>query len=157
MEQIGILIHRQSIVHSMVDYKDGSIIAQLGIPDMIIPIAYALSYPHHLVNDLPRLELDKIGMLSFEKPDLERFKCLALALEAAKVGGSLPIVLNASNEIAVASFLSGKIRFLDIPSLIERCLEMHRPSPIEDIEVIMEVDHWTRQAAEGIINEKFKQ
>jgi 1-deoxy-D-xylulose-5-phosphate reductoisomerase len=147
IDQISILIHPQSVVHSMVEYKDGSIIAQLGIPDMIIPISYALSYPHHLKNSLPSLELETIGMLSFEKPDLNKFKCLRLALKAAEMGGSTPAVLNGANEIAVESFLEGRIGFLDIPELIEKTIETHKPYPVDSIEAVMEADRWARETA----------
>ena len=147
IDQISILIHPQSVVHSMVEYKDGSIIAQLGIPDMIIPISYALSYPHHLKNSLPPLELETIGMISFEKPDLNKFKCLKLALKAAEMSGSIPTVLNGANEIAVESFLEGRIGFLDIPELIEKTIETHKPYPIDSIEAIMETDRWARETA----------
>jgi len=147
INQISILIHPQSVVHSMVEYKDGSIIAQLGIPDMIIPISYALSYPHHLKNSLPPLELETIGEFGFEKPDLNKFKCLKLALKAAESGGSTPAVLNGANEIAVASFLKGRIGFLDIPELIEKTVEMHKPYPTDSIEAVMEADKWARETA----------
>jgi len=145
--QISILIHPQSVVHSMVEYKDGSIIAQLGIPDMIIPISYALSYPHHLKNSLPPLELETIGMINFERPDLNKFKCLKLALKAAEMSGSIPTVLNGVNEIAVESFLEGRIGFLDIPELIEKTIEAHKPYSIDSIEAVMEADRWARETA----------
>jgi 1-deoxy-D-xylulose-5-phosphate reductoisomerase len=145
MDQISILVHPQSIVHSMVEYRDGSVIAQLGVPDMIIPISYALSFPRHIENELPRLELDRIGSLSFEKPDLKRFRCLDLALTAAETGQSMPAVLNGANEIAVEWFLEGRIRFLDIPDLIAETMEMHRPQPIQSIEAVMEADLWARK------------
>ena len=147
IDQISILIHPQSVVHSMVEYKDGSIIAQLGIPDMIIPISYALSYPHHLKNSLPPLELETIGVFGFEKPDLNKFKCLKLALKAAEMGGSTPAVLNGANEIAVESFLEGRIGFLDIPELIEKTIETHKPYPIDSIEAVMKADRWARETA----------
>jgi len=147
MDQIGILIHPQSIVHSMVEYKDGSIIAQLGIPDMMIPISYALSFPHHLENRLSTLQLEQVGMLNFEKPDMKRFPCLELALRAAEIGGSMPAVLNGANEIAVDSFLQGKMGFLDIPKLIEKSMAAHRSYPIESIEMVMEADSWARKTA----------
>lgn len=147
IDQISILIHPQSVVHSMVEYKDGSIIAQLGIPDMIIPISYALSYPHHLKNSLPPLELETIGMFGFEKPDLNKFKCLKLALKAAEMSGSTPAVLNGANEIAVESFLEGRIGFLDIPELIEKTIETHKPYPVDSIEAVMEADRWARETA----------
>ena len=147
MDQISILIHSQSIVHSMVEYKDGSIISQMGVPDMIIPISFALSFPHHLKTRVPPLELEKIGILSFEKPDMKRFRCLDLALKAAEIGGSMPAVLNGANEIAVESFLKGSIGFLDIPDLIEKTMASHKNHPIDSIETVMEVDRWARDMA----------
>ncbi len=150
MDQISILIHSQSIVHSMVEYKDGSIISQMGVPDMIIPISFALSFPHHLKTRVPPLELEKIGILSFEKPDMKRFRCLDLALKAAEIGGSMPTVLNGANEIAVESFLKGNIGFLDIPDLIEKTMASHENHPIDSIETVMEVDRWARDMARSI-------
>jgi 1-deoxy-D-xylulose-5-phosphate reductoisomerase len=151
VDKIDILVHPQSIVHSMVEYKDGSIIAQLGVPDMSIPISYALSYPHHIENDLPSLELDKIKVLSFEKPDLKRFKCIRLAYEAIKIGGSMPAVMNGANEVAVEAFLRKEIGFLDIPDIIERVMSVHEPFPVDSIASVMEADRWARQKAEDII------
>ena len=151
MDQISILIHSQSIVHSMVEYKDGSIISQMGVPDMIIPISFALSFPHHLKTRVPPLELEKIGTLSFEKPDMKRFRCLDLALKAAEIGGSMPAVLNGANEIAVESFLKGNIGFLDIPDLIEKTMASHKNHPIDSIETVMEVDEWARDMARSIL------
>ncbi|MDP6178760.1 MAG: 1-deoxy-D-xylulose-5-phosphate reductoisomerase [Desulfatiglandales bacterium] len=147
MDQIGILIHPQSIIHSMVEYRDGSVIAQLGIPDMITPITYALSYPRHIETRLPPLKLDEIGMLSFEDPDFKRFKCLDLAFKAAEIGESLPAVLNGANEIAVKFFLEGKINFLQIPILIEKTMKAHKIFSIENIENVMEADLWARNTA----------
>jgi 1-deoxy-D-xylulose-5-phosphate reductoisomerase len=147
MDQISILIHSQSIVHSMVEYKDGSIISQMGVPDMIIPISFALSFPHHLKTRVPPLELEKVGMLSFEKPDMKRFRCLDLGLKAAEIGGSMPAVLNGANEIAVESFLKGYIGFLDIPDLIEKTMASHKNHPIDSIKTVMEVDRWARDTA----------
>ena len=151
MDQISILIHSQSIVHSMVEYKDGSIISQMGVPDMIIPISFALSFPHHLKTRVPPLELEKIGTLSFEKPDMKRFRCLDLALKAAEIGGSMPAVLNGANEIAVESFLKGNIGFLDIPDLIEKTMASHKDHPIDSIETVMEVDRWARDMAQSML------
>lgn len=151
MDQINILVHPQSIVHSMVEYKDGSIIAQLGIPDMTIPISYALSFPRHIGNILPRLELEDIGTLSFEKPDLERFRCLELALRAARTGGSMPAVMNGANEVAVESFLEGIIGFLDIPDLIEKTMEAHEPYSIDTIDKVIEADRWARNTGRNIL------
>jgi 1-deoxy-D-xylulose-5-phosphate reductoisomerase len=147
MNQIGILIHAQSVVHSMVEYRDGSIICQMGVPDMIIPISFALSFPHHLKTHIPPLELEKVGVLNFKKPDMKRFKCLHLALKAADIGGSMPAVLNGANEIAVESFLKGSIGFLDIPDLIEKTMASHKHHPIDSIETVMAVDRWARDTA----------
>jgi len=154
MEQISILIHPQSVVHSMVEYRDGSVVAQMGTPDMKIPISYALSYPRHFETGVSSLRLDEIGKLTFEKPDTKKFKCLDLALKAAEKGGSMPAVLNGANEIAVASFLEGKIGFLDIPDLIEKVMGAHRPHPIDSIETVMEVDIWARDKALTMLNAK---
>ncbi|HIJ35736.1 MAG TPA: 1-deoxy-D-xylulose-5-phosphate reductoisomerase [Deltaproteobacteria bacterium] len=145
LEKIGVLVHPQSIIHSMAEYIDGSIIAQLGVPDMTIPISYALSYPHHLRNHLSPLDLLTAGDLQFQKPDLSRFRCLALALEAAKTGGTMPAVLNGSNEIAVDAFLKGQIGFLDIPALIEKTMRTHNVSPVDSIAAVVEADGWARR------------
>ena len=147
MDQIDILIHPQSVIHSMVEYKDGSVIAQLGIADMIIPISYALSYPRHLENSLPPLELDEVQELTFRKPDMKRFRSLDLALMAAKVGGSMPTVLNGANEVAVAAFLEKKIKFLDIPDLIEKTMDTHHSQPVDHIEDIIKTNQWARDMA----------
>ena len=151
VDQIDILIHPQSIIHSMVEDKDGAVIAQLGIPDMTIPISYALSYPHHIKNDLPPLELEKIGTLSFEKPDLERFRCIKLAYRAIEMGGSMPAVMNGANEVAVDSFLKKEIGFLDIPLIIEKVMSLHEPFSVDNISSVMEADRWAREKARHII------
>jgi len=147
MDQIDILIHPQSIVHSMVEYRDGSVIAQMGVPDMMIPISYALSYPRHLYNSLIPLDLEKIGTLTFERPDMGRFRCLGLALQAGTVGGSMPTVLNGANEIAVHAFLNNEIGFMEIPDLIEKTMQAHVPYPVEGIAEVMEADRWAREKA----------
>jgi 1-deoxy-D-xylulose-5-phosphate reductoisomerase len=152
MDRIGILIHPQSIVHSMVEYKDGSVIAQLGVPDMMIPISYALSYPRHLKNSLPPLELDKVGGLTFKRPDVKRFRCLGLALDAAETGGSMPAVLNGANEVAVEAFLTGRIKFLDIPVLIEKTMEAHHVHEADSIEMVLEADRWARNKAMEVLS-----
>lgn len=151
VDQIDILIHPQSIVHSMVEYKDGAIIAQLGIPDMTIPISYALSYPHHIKNNLPPLELEKIGTLSFERPDFERFRCIKLAYRAIEVGGSMPTVMNGANEVAVNSFLKNEIGFLDIPYIIERVMSLHEPFSVDSITSVIKADRWARKKAKHFI------
>jgi 1-deoxy-D-xylulose-5-phosphate reductoisomerase len=147
IHQIHILIHPQSVVHSMVEYRDGSIIAQLGIPDMITPISYALSYPRHVDTPLRALDLEEVGTLRFMKPDTRKFRCLELALRAAEIGDSMPAVLNGANEVAVDFFLKGRIGFLQIPSLIERTMDAHRPFVIDRIEKVMEADAWAREKA----------
>jgi 1-deoxy-D-xylulose-5-phosphate reductoisomerase len=147
IHQIHILIHPQSVIHSMVEYKDGSIIAQMGIPDMITPISYALSYPRHVDTTLPALDLEQVGTLRFMKPDTGKFRCLELAFRAAEIGGSMPAVLNGANEVAVELFLRGRIGFLQIPSLIEKTMEAHTPFVIDSIERVMEADAWARQRA----------
>jgi 1-deoxy-D-xylulose-5-phosphate reductoisomerase len=147
IHQIHILIHPQSVVHSMVEYRDGSIIAQLGIPDMITPISYALSYPRHVDTPLRALDLEEVGTLRFMKPDTRKFRCLELALRAAEIGDSMPAVLNGANEVAVDLFLKGRIGFLQIPSLIERTMDAHRPFVIDRIEKVMEADAWAREKA----------
>ena len=151
IEQISIIIHPQSIIHSMVEYQDGSIIAQLGIPDMLTPISYALSYPQHLATRLPFLNLEAIGSLSFRKPDPKKFRCLDLARSAAEMGGSMPAVLNGANEIAVDLFLKRKIDFFQIPDVIERTMGAHEPFKLDGIESVLEVDRWAREKAMALI------
>jgi len=151
IDQIDIVIHPESIIHSMVEYRDGSIIAQMGIPDMLTPISYALSYPRRMETNLPSLRLEEIGALTFHKPDMERFKCLALAIKASGIGESMPAVLNGANEIAVESFLQGKIGFLQIPILIERTMEMHEIFSIYNIERVIEADRWAKETAEKLL------
>lgn len=148
MDQIDILVHPESIIHSMVEYMDGSVIAQLGIPDMITPISYALSWPRHIKTDLPPLKLEEVGRLTFERPDMDRFRCLALALKAIEAGESMPAVMNGANETAVGLFLDNRIGFLRIPEIIERTMDAHRPFHPDGIEAVMEADAWARGIAE---------
>lgn len=122
-EQVDVIIHPQSIIHSMVQFEDGSIKAQMGLPDMRLPIQFALSYPERIKSDFPRFNFSDYPSLTFEKPDTETFRNLALAFEAIRKGGNMPCVLNAANEVAVAQFLNDKLGFLEISSLVERCLE----------------------------------
>ena len=152
IDQIEILLHPQSIIHSMVEYMDGSIIAQLAPTDMRIPISYALSYPRHLKVDLPSLNLLDIEKLSFGKPDKKRFRCLDLALAAGKTGESMPAVLNGANEIGVNAFLEGKIGFLEIPQLIEKTMEKHETFAINSIHKVIEADQWAKSMAKKILN-----
>jgi 1-deoxy-D-xylulose-5-phosphate reductoisomerase len=149
--QIDVIVHPESIIHSMVEYCDGAIIAQLGIPDMRIAISYSLSFPEHTPNDLPPLSLEKIGKLTFEPPDMVRFPCLRLALEALNAGGTAPVTLNAANEIAVAAFLRERVAFLDIAFIITETLENIGSLPAEDIETVLASDARARQEAEEIV------
>jgi 1-deoxy-D-xylulose-5-phosphate reductoisomerase len=150
-ERIEVVIHPQSIVHSMVSYRDGSVIAQLSIPDMRGAIAYALSYPERLDIGLPETDFGEIGALHFEKPDLERFPCLALAFTACEEGGSLPAVLNAANEIAVEAFLKHRISFVRIPEIIHETMNRHETIPEPSLQEILEADQWARETAEMMI------
>ena len=144
-DQIDVIQHRESIIHSMVEYHDSSVIAQLGSPDMRVPIQYALSYPERLpLQNGESLDLVKIGKLHFEEMDTERFPCLRFAYEAGKIGGSMPTVLNAANEVAVNQFLNGKISFLMIENLIEKALTHHQNIKYPDLRTIREVDSETR-------------
>jgi len=147
LEQVQVVVHPQSIIHSMVEFHDGSVLAQLGIPDMRVPISHALGYPERLSNTLPSLDLFDIQTLQFYPPDLKRFPCLQLAFEAASAGRTMPAVLNAANEIAVQAFLDGDIRFLDIPAVIEATMAQHTPVELTDLSVALEADHWARDYA----------
>jgi len=147
-ERIDVVIHPQSIVHSMVEYQDGSVIAQLGIPDMAIPISYVLAYPERLdLGHLPSLDLAAAGSLSFERPDIERFPCLGLAYDALRAGGTMPAVLNAANEVAVETFLAGSMRFVDIPRVLHEVMCEHAPRPAADLDTLREADRWARDFA----------
>lgn len=154
LDQVDICIHPQSIIHSMVEYQDGSILAQMGNPDMVIPIAYALSYPRRLPLNQGFLDLTQLTGLTFFKPDLERFPCLGLALEAARTGGSMPVVLNAANEAAVFSFLKEGLSYQGIPSVIEATMEKHKPFSPANLEEILAVDSWARKEAGSWIEKK---
>jgi len=153
-DHVDVVVHPQSIVHSLVEFVDGSVIAQLGIHDMQIPIAYALNYPERLPNSLPALDLTEIGTLTFEPPDLERFPCLRLAYEAISACGTAPTVLNAANETAVEAFLNERLAFLNIPQVIDETLQKHDVRPLVggDIETILSADRWAREKAASIIN-----
>ena len=146
--RIDILIHPQSVVHSMVEYIDGSVLAQLGAPDMRIPIAYALAWPERMATAAPRLDLAQIARLDFEAPDLDRFPALRLAREALEAGGAAPVVLNAANEVAVAHFLAGGIRFPDIAATVQDVLETAEFAPPASIGDVLDIDRLTRDRAE---------
>ncbi|MCX7711839.1 MAG: 1-deoxy-D-xylulose-5-phosphate reductoisomerase [Clostridia bacterium] len=145
LDRIEVLVHPQSIIHSMVEYADGSVIAQLGSPDMRVPIQFALTYPERSDNPFPRLNLLEAKALTFEKPDMEAFPSLRLAFEALEKGGTMPVVLNAANEVAVSMFLNEKIRFLDIPAMIEAVIKRHVVNIRPNLHDIIEVDRWARQ------------
>ncbi len=150
VEKIDIVIHPQSIIHSMVEMVDGSVKAQLGIPDMKIPIQYALSYPRHLKQDWEQLDLTKIGTLTFEAPDLDKFKCIQLAFDALQEGGSMPVVLNVANEEAVYQFLDGEIPFTAIPELITKAMESHEFLEHPDLDDILALEKWTQAFIKGV-------
>ncbi len=150
-ERISVLIHPQSIVHSMVEYHDGAVMAQLGMPDMKGPIAYALSYPDRLAGVSPALDLTAIGALTFEEADTGCFPCLTYAYEALTAGGSMPAVLSAANEMAVAYFLKDEIKFTDIPRVIHQTMDAHTPLPVKTVEDALKADLWARRKAEKII------
>jgi 1-deoxy-D-xylulose-5-phosphate reductoisomerase len=150
-ERIDILIHPQSVIHSMVEFVDGSVLAQLGSPDMRIPIAYALAWPERLETPAQRLDLAAAGRLDFEAPDATRFPALRICREALEAGGAAPIVLNAANEVAVASFLAGAVRFTDIARIVEEALQELSPPPPQSIEDVLDIDRSTRQRVESIM------
>jgi 1-deoxy-D-xylulose-5-phosphate reductoisomerase len=143
-QMIEVVIHPQSIIHSMVEYTDHSIIAQLGVPDMRVPIGYAMSYPDRMENSISGVDFYNMGALTFEKPDMNTFKCLYFAYNAVESGGSYPVALNAANEVLVRQFLEGRIGFLDIQNTIENVLQNHKPSYHPDLEEILEIDQTIR-------------
>lgn len=144
-DQIEVVQHRESIIHSMIQFHDSSVMAQLGTPDMRVPIQYALTYPDRLIRPGKRLDLVEMGKLHFEEMDLNRFRCLAFAYEAGRIGGSMTTVLNAANEAAVSMFLENKISFLDIEACIEKAMSTHQVIHRPDLETIHEIDQQTRQ------------
>ena len=150
-DRIKVVVHPQSIIHSMVEYVDGSVIAQLGSPDMRIPIQLALTWPERAINVFSRLDLLRCGHLTFEEPDMGTFACLALAFEALKAGGTMPAVMNGANEIAVELFLKEKIGFCDIPRLIEKTMQAHSVNTMPGLDDIIEVDGWARKMVGGSI------
>jgi 1-deoxy-D-xylulose-5-phosphate reductoisomerase len=150
--RIEVLIHPQSVVHSLVEFVDGSVLAQLGAPDMRIPIAFALAWPERIETPAQRLNLAAIARLDFETPDLDRFPALRLAREALEAGGAAPIVLNAANEVAVASFLAGNIRFPDISATVAEALsEAAEFDPPRSIEEVIEIDRVTRRRIDAMM------
>ena len=146
-EQISIVVHPQSVIHSMIEMIDGSVIAQLGATDMKHAIQYALTFPARKTNCIEPLDFSKLNQLTFEEPDLDKFPCLALAYRALKTGGTLPAVMNAANEVAVRAFLDGKIRLSDIPKIVEKIMNEHQTQSASSLETILENDKWARNRA----------
>ncbi len=152
-DQIQVVIHPQSVIHSMVDYVDGTVLAQMGNPDMRIPIAYSMAWPERFDSGVEPLNIFDVRRMDFQEPDLERFPCLRLAYQAINSGGIMPTVLNAANEIAVEAFLNEQIRFTDIPVIIERSMEQFVVKPASTLEIILETDQQARVVAQTIIVE----
>ncbi|EGV52395.1 1-deoxy-D-xylulose 5-phosphate reductoisomerase [endosymbiont of Riftia pachyptila (vent Ph05)] len=153
-EQVEVVLHPQSVIHSMVEYNDGSVLAQLGNPDMRIPIAHALAWPERIESGVGSLDLFAVARLDFEAPDTERFPCLRLAYQAIEAGGTAPAVLNAANEVAVARFLEGNLDFLGIPQVVEQTLNAFAVEPAETLELLLEQDHRAREYAEQVVRER---
>jgi len=154
VEKIEVLVHPESIVHSLVEFVDGTLIAALGLPDMCLPIQYALTYPERVEGIAGHVRLDEVGKLTFEEPDLETFRALALGFEVARAGGSAPVVFNAANEVAVGEFLAGRIKFTDIVELIEHCLNRHDVKRHVSLEQIHQVDAWARREVMECLKQK---
>jgi len=151
LDQVAVVVHPQSIVHSYVEFVDGSVIAQMGVPDMRVPIQYALTYPQRMPTPTPRLDLMGVGSLTFEPADVERFPCLGLAYEAARIGGSMPAVLSGADEVAVDAFLIGRIRFDEIPAVVEATMAVHEPVKSPPLEALFAVDAWAREVAAEMV------
>ncbi len=149
---IDVLVHRESIIHSLVEYKDRSMIAQLGLPDMRTPISYAMRYPARMALDLPSLDLAEIGRLTFCKPDHDRFPCLNLGYESLRIGGTMPAAMNAANEIAVDAFLNDGLRFSEIAQVIRSTMEAHAHQEITCLDDALEADRWAREKAESLVH-----
>jgi len=147
LSRIDVLIHQQSIVHSLVEFTDNTLLAQLSVPDMRMPIQYALTYPHRAPSTQGSLDLASVGALTFQQPDPVKFPCLQLARQAAELSGTMPAVLNAANEVAVPAFLQGQIRFTDIPEVIRETMARHRLVPHPRLKQLQEADRWARQTA----------
>jgi 1-deoxy-D-xylulose-5-phosphate reductoisomerase len=156
-DQIDVCVHPQSIIHSMVEFIDGSVMAQLGMPDMRLPIQYALSYPERLSSQFPRLDFTRLSALTFSEPDTSRFPALKLAYHAGKTGGTMPCVFNAANEVAVYAFLNGEIGFLDIVQVISYTMEKHTLITTPNLEQIFCTDAWARQCARLTVTDLQKQ
>ncbi len=156
VDKLDVVIHPESIIHSLVEFVDGSIIAQLGKPDMCLPIQYALTYPARVEGIVNRLRLEQVGNLTFFKPDLEIFRGLKLGFEVARIGGTTAVVFNAANEAAVAEFLAGRIRFVNIMELIEHCLNKHSNKNDVSLEELLETDRWARKEVKNYLQSGYK-
>jgi 1-deoxy-D-xylulose-5-phosphate reductoisomerase len=152
-DRIDVLLHRESIVHSMIELVDGSLKAQLSLPDMRLPIQYALTYPERLPIDMPNVDFVKLGSLNFGAMDMERYPCLGIALAAGVRAGTYPAALAAADEEAVGAFLRGRLRFTDIPRLLEDALQKHDADAEPDLEAVMVADDWGREFARGWVEE----
>jgi 1-deoxy-D-xylulose-5-phosphate reductoisomerase len=150
-DQIDVVIHPQSVIHSMVEYNDGAVMAQLGVPDMRIPIQYALTYPGRFSGPAARLDFTRLSALTFEQPDIQTFSALYLAYTAGRAGGTMPCVFNAANEIAVHAFLSGKIKFVHIADIIRHTMDAHRLVSMPDFDALCAADAWARSKAADIV------
>ncbi len=151
MERVEVLLHRESIVHSLVEFSDGSVKAQLGVPDMRLPIQCALAYPERMpAPPMPTLDLATVGTLNFGRPDVSRFPCLRLAMDAGRRGGTYPAAMAAADEIAVGRFLAHEVGFLDIPAIVESVLEAHESVDDPDLEQVLRADAWAREAAQAV-------
>jgi 1-deoxy-D-xylulose-5-phosphate reductoisomerase len=146
-EAIEVIVHPQSVVHSMVEFVDGSIVAQIGTADMRVPIQYALTYPERLASPVAALDWASVTSLEFALPDREKFPCIGMAYQALEMGGTAPAVLNAADEIAVGEFLDRKISFTDVPRIIRDTLAAHDPVPADSVEAVLEADRWAREYA----------
>jgi 1-deoxy-D-xylulose-5-phosphate reductoisomerase len=150
-ESIDVVIHPESIIHSMIETRSGSVMAQMSLPNMRLPILYALTGGKHLTLDIPRLDLAALGSLTFMSPDLERFPCLGLAYDALKTGGTLPAVMNASNEVAVEAFLSSEISFDQIPVIVKTVMDLHQPESVRSLDQVLKMDRWSKDTARKLI------
>jgi 1-deoxy-D-xylulose-5-phosphate reductoisomerase len=151
VDKVRVIIHPEAIIHSMVEFIDGVILAQLSVTDMRVPIQYAFSYPERLPSRIAGVDFFKLGVLHFDRPDAKRFPCLGLALRAARALGTLPAVMNAANEVCVSAFLAGALAFMQIPRIIERVMDKHTNAAHPDMQTIIAADAWARQRASGLI------
>jgi 1-deoxy-D-xylulose-5-phosphate reductoisomerase len=155
-DRIEVVVHPQSIVHSMVEFTDGATIAQLSLPDMRMPIGYALAYPERIQTAFGRIDWAELGLLEFEPPDWDTFGCLGLAYAAGRTGGTAPAWLNAANEVAVAAFLEGLIPWMSLADVLERVLARHDGATPDSLEAVIDADHHARQVARDVIEKEFR-